>query len=552
MDAMKNSVRKLVSLSLAACTALTMSFTAFADEPYESYNYDNWDEAIPSQSGYTVQKTVTGTDMGLDRLSDPADELYFSENASVSLNEAKDVFVYNDSEIWVADTGNNRILRLDTDYNITGRYYYVTGESESGAAKSPDGTGTAFNSPQGLYVTKSPSTGLETIYIADYENSRVVRASVSGPTELTLEKEFLRPEESLYNSTTYNPTKVIADGAENVYVIVKSVNTGSVQFSPDGEFMGYYGANRVEVTAKVIAQRFWRKIASNEQIRGMQRNVPIEYVNFDIDNEGFIYTVTEAPVNTDAVKKINAAGYNIWNNALGDDYVFGDHTEAVWDMATNKTYATRLTDIAVNEQGIINVLDFETGRVFQYDKLCNLICIFGTKTSNADQKGAFTSPNAVETIGDTVIVLEGSKSRNDLTVFERTVFGEDLHKAFSYFDEGLYVEAVPYWNEVIKRDGGYTYAHVGLGKADLKNHEYKSAMKRFKIANDKKDYDKAFEYYREEWLQSHFTGIAVVIVILFLLWIVKSVMRRRGRRFRDLFGGNRKNKREEGSDGLNV
>ena len=113
MNGIKTSVRKLLCLTLAACTAISMSVTAFADEPYESYNYDNWDEAIPSQSAYTVQKTVTGADMGLGRLSDPADPLFYSEEASASLSEAKDFYVYDDKEIWIADSGNNRILRLD-------------------------------------------------------------------------------------------------------------------------------------------------------------------------------------------------------------------------------------------------------------------------------------------------------------------------------------------------------------------------------------------------------------------------------------------------------
>ncbi|MCB6615977.1 tetratricopeptide repeat protein [Ruminococcus sp. 210702-SL.1.03] len=505
-----------------------MSVTAFADEPYESYNYDNWDEAIPSQSAYTVQKTVTGADMGLSRLSDPADPLFYSEEASASLSEAKDFYVYDDKEIWIADSGNNRILRLDENYNIIGRYYGVTGLEADRCEETQDGAISTFKAPQGLYVTTSPTTGKYTIYIADYDNSRVVRATVESATELKCEQEYTKPEEALYTSKTFNPTKVLVDYAENVYAVVKSVNTGSVQFKADGSFTGFYGANRVEVTAKVIAQKLWRKIASNEQIEGMSRNVPVEYANFDMDGEGFIYTVTEVSTDTDAVKKINPAGYNVWDNVVGDEYTFGDHTDAVWDMASNKTYSTKLTDIAIDGDGIINVLDFETGRVFQYDRLCNLICIFGTKNSSADQRGAFLNPNAVDTIGTNVIVLEGSKTRNDITVFEKTVFGKNLHKAFEFFDAGQYVEAAPYWEEVIKRDGGYTYAHVGLGKADLKNGEYKSALDRFEIANDKDDYDKAFEYYREEWLRNNFTAVAVVVIVLVVLLIVKKILKKKG------------------------
>ena len=76
----------MISAALAAGLALTMTVTAFADEPYTAYNYDYWDDAIPSQSAYRVEKTVTGADMGLDRLSDPSDPLYISDDAPAKLD----------------------------------------------------------------------------------------------------------------------------------------------------------------------------------------------------------------------------------------------------------------------------------------------------------------------------------------------------------------------------------------------------------------------------------------------------------------------------------
>ncbi len=113
----------MIYAALAAGLALTMTVTAFADEPYTAYNYDYWDDAIPSQSAYRVEKTVTGTDMGLDRLSDPSDPLYISDDAPAKLSDAKDLFYDQDNDtFWVCDSGNNRILRLDTDLKVTGCY----------------------------------------------------------------------------------------------------------------------------------------------------------------------------------------------------------------------------------------------------------------------------------------------------------------------------------------------------------------------------------------------------------------------------------------------
>jgi len=513
----KNPLRKMLSLSLAAVTALSLSVTAFADEPYNSYNYDNWDDAIPSQSAYRVEKTVTGAEMKLEKLRDPSSGVYVSEKAPVILTDARDLSIDKErKEMWVADTKNSRILRLDLDtLEVTGCYMGVSGSSKDN-----------FAQPQGVFVTTSPSLNEQVVYIADTDNARVVKAKVTNSTTLTCVNEYTKPEEALYTATTFNPKKVCVDVAENVYTVVNSVNSGSVQFSRDGKFTGFYGANRVQVTAAVIAQRLWRAIASDEQLEGMSRNVPIEYANFDIDNDGFIYTVTEVDTDTDAVKKLNPAGYNIWNNEKGNEYKFGDLAGSMYDPLTKKSHVTRLTDLDVSDTGLINVMDYETGRVFQYDKECNLVCIFGSKTSTSDQRGTIANPNAVESYGNRVYILDGSK--NDITVFIETQFGKYVHSAFELYDEGRYTDAKDDWEQVVRRDGNYTQAYVGLGKAALNAEEYTKALDYFKTAYDQEDYDKAYKYARDAFLKDHFTVIIIVIVLLIVLLIVKKVLNKKG------------------------
>ena len=518
---MKHPLRKVLSLTLAAVTAVSMSVTAFADEPYDSYNYDNWQDAVPSQSAYMVEKTVTGKEMKLDRLSTPGDELYISENASASLSDSKDMCVDKKrKELWIADTGNNRILRLNAEtFEVTGCYYSVANSSADN-----------FNVPLGIYVSDSEELGQQVVYIADSENFRVVKATVKDAKTLECVIEYTHPQDPLYTANTFIPKKVLADRAENVYAIVNSVNSGSCIFSREGKFKGFYGANRVAVTAAVIAQRIWRAIASEAQLEGMTRNVPIEYTNFDIDEDGFIYTVSEIAneTRTDSVKKLNPAGYNIWNNAKGNEYIFGDMQGQQWDPVARKNHQSVLTDVDIGDGGLINVLDFETGRVFQYDKECNLICIFGTKNSTADQRGAMANPFAVESFGSRVFVLDAAKSKCDITVFEVTQFGRYLHDAFSLYDDGRYVEAKAAWDQVIKRDGGYTLAYVGLGKAALNSEEYSKALKYFKTAYDQDDYDKAFKYAREAFLRDHFVAIIVIIGLLIALLIVKNILKKKG------------------------
>ena len=514
---MKTTLKRMLTLTMALCSAMTMTLTAFADEPYTTYNYDKWGDTVPSQSGYKAERSVTGEEMELERLTDPSDPLFVSEDAKVELKGAKDLFLDDENhEFWVADTEKNRILRLDINLKIIGRYYGVTGDSKINVNEE---TGLSeFKSPSGLYVAKSSITGDLMLYVADTENDRVVKAKVTSPTECEFVQEYTKPDSALYDSETFKPSKIVVDNAEIVYAVVSSVNTGAVQFSRDGSFTGFYGANDVEVTAQVLLNKFWRKISSNTQIAKMERATAIEFANFDIDDDGFIYTVTELTTDTDAVKKLNPAGYNIWDNEVGDEYVFGDDIEGVQDqLITNETLKTKLTDIVVSNNGMINILDFETGRVFQYDKLCNLVCIFGGKNSE-NQRGSFVSPNAIEALDNSIYVLDGSK--NDITVFEETTFGSILHEAYLLYGQGKYVEAEPYWEEVIARDGGYTTAYVGLGKAALNKDEYSKALKCFKVAYDQDDYDKAFEYAREEFRRDNFTVIIIIVLALVIVWIV--------------------------------
>lgn len=520
----KNSIKRIVTSALAAAMALTMTTAAFADEPYTAYNYDYWEAAIPSQSAYRVDVAVTGADMGLDRLSDPSDKLFISEEAPSTMKDAKDLFYDHDNDtFWVCDTGNDRILRLSKDLKITGCFEGVLGDTE--IAVRDDGVST-FDGPSGIYVKESLFDGKLYVYIADADNSRAVKCTVKSDTQLELVQEYLKPETKLYDSKVFNPSKILADAAENVYCVCKSITAGAVQFNAAGEFQGFYGANRVEVTAAVIAQQLWRKIASNEQIQGMKRNVPVEYANFDIDDDGFVYTVTEAAnAQTDAVKKLNPAGYNIWDNSVGDEYKFGDLTTE-YDATSNKSYKCRLTDIVVSDNGTINILDFENGRVFQYDKLCNLLCIFGTKNSTSDQEGSFTSPNAIEAVGNEIFILDGSK--NDITIYTETTFGHYVHSAVALYDDGRYVDAKPEWEEVVKRDGGYALAYTGLGKAALTEGEYSKALDYFKTSYDQDDYDKAFKYAREEFLRKHFTAIMIIIIGLIVVLIAFNILRRHG------------------------
>ena len=516
------SIKRIAARAAAAVMAAVMLGTcvAYADEPYDGYNYDWWEDPVPSQNGYVVDKVITGADIGVG-----------------SLNEPSDMFISDSEEIYIADTAykstlspnmKGRIVITDKNFKLKTSVEYLDfsdvqdwvnmkkEELAENVAEYQKCTDLYFDGPTGVFVDND-----DVVYVADTANDRVVAFSVevdgNGIGYGKVIRVFTRPDSDVYDAkTTFNPSKVLVDAAGNVYICIKSITKGAVVFSKDGEFNGYFGANRVEATADVLMNAFWKLIFTREQVKKMQRSVPVEISNFDIDEDNFIYTVTESKtVETDVIKKLNSAGTNIFINLGYSDYTFGD---ALTKYYRGQTYSSQITDVDIGEGGTINLLDLKTGRVFQYDNECNLLFIFGGKGS---QKGTFTTVNAVESLGTKVYVLDGRKA--SVTVFRQTEFGDLVHEAITLFNSGKYEEARGPWQEVLRRDSNYWLAYIGLGNAYLNEGDFETAMEYF-LYNSRSGYNDAFKGWRMNFIRDNFTVIAIIIVgSLVLVYVIASL-----------------------------
>ena len=493
-------MKKLTAfICTAAVAATTFVVNASADEPYIGYNYDWWGDPIPSQNGFVVEDVMSGVDMGISSLAEPSD-----------------LFVHNETgKFYIVDSKNNRIIETDSSFSpentrvITELKYSDAFTEDDSKIKK-----TTFSAPHGIYV-RTDKDDHTLIYVADYSNERVVAFN----EDLEIEMEYVRPSSDVYDAqVTFNPDKVVVDSAFNVYVVIPSITQGTVQFSADGTFNGYYGANRVNATAEVIAQQFWKLIYTREQIISMRRNVSIEISNVDIDKEGFIYTVTESRTSdTDVLKKLNPAGTNIFTNLGYDEYTYGDYATRYYK---GKNYANAICDVEVDLDGNIYLLDFATGRVFQYTNECDLLFIFG---GLGTQKGTFTSVAAVETYNGKVYVLDSRK--NNITVFGQTEFGGIVQNAIYLFNEGLYDEAKGPWEEVLRRDSNYWLAYIGLGNAYLNQGDYATALDYF-YRNSRGGYNRAFKSFRIEFIRANFTWMMLIIIAVIVLLIVLSYVKK--------------------------
>lgn len=520
------SIKRIARCAVSALLAASLLCTgvAYADEPYTGYNYDWWSDPVPSQNGYVPDKVISGIDLGVGSLTQPSD-MFFSDKG----------------ELYIVDTGytaensnqKGRIVITDNDFdpdktkviekldfsNVPDFIQKEKNLLEAGMysqSQYDKETSIYFRGPTGVFVTDE-----DVIYVADKENDRVIAFTYdtdsNGVGIGVVKYVYIRPDSNVYDSsTTFNPDKVLVDAAQNVYICIKSITKGAVVYSREGEFSGYFGANRVEQTGEVILNAFWKLIFNRDQIKRMKKNVPVEISNFDIDGDNFVYTVTESKsANTDVFKKLNSGGTNIFTNLGYSDYDFGDPLQKYY---RGKTYSSQITDVEIAEDGTINLLDLQTGRVFQYDDECTLLFIFG---GIGQQKGTFTTVNAVESYGTNVYVLDGRKC--SVTVFKQTEFGSIVHEAIELFNRGRYEDARGPWNEVLRRDSNYWLAYIGLGNAYLNEGDYETAMDYF-YYNSRAGYNNAFKGWRMDFIRDNFTIFAAIILVLLAgIYVISTV-----------------------------
>ena len=288
-------------------------------------------------------------------------------------------------------------------------------------------------------------------------------------------------------------------------------------YTPAGSFVGFFGSNRVVLSLRILTELFWKRLLSREQAESMIRIVPEEYSNVDIDAEGFIYTTTVGRDDSrNEIKKLNPLGINILRARADPAFPTDDFGDLKVLRIGSQVIDSRFIDVDVDENGFINGLDANRGRVFQYDQESNLLFAFG---GLGEQVGLFKQAAALESYGDTVLVLD---SRNaDITIFRTSPFGETVRRAVKLHNDGLYDQAVEPWSDVLAMNANYRLAAIGIGKASLMSGDYADALSNFRLGVDRGSYSQAYRYYRTAYLRDHFTAFASIsAAVLILGWIV--------------------------------
>lgn len=447
----------ILLLPMLILLTLQMPLTASANQA-TSYTYaadedKNWER---TQDAYLPDKTVT----------------------ELGLASPEDLFIDEDNMLYIADTGNKRVIKYD-----------IRAGEVAGILESSELTG-----PRGVYVTENGD-----IYVADTG----AKAVLIYDKDFKLQNKLTRPDAPIFADTNYEPKRVAVDGGGNVYLIGEGVYNGVIQLAKTGEFLGYFAVNDADLT---FSQRLQQLLFTRAQLANLIDINPTVFANVFVDRNGIVYTATSG-THRNGMKKHSTNGGNMFKSD-------------VWSY-------DNLTDVYVDGDGLIYACS-ASGYINIYSKNGEEIFSFGSYVTTVDIAGLFASlPSIAVDMDGNIWAVDGAKGY--LQSFKPTEYAQTVYAAMNLYEEGRYDEAMEKWNEVLKLNQMSVLAHNGVGKAYLHAEEYEASLEHFKVANNKDFYSQSFWEVRNEWIQK-WLGLILGLVIGFLILkkVVREIDKRRG------------------------
>ncbi|MCZ0702153.1 tetratricopeptide (TPR) repeat protein [Natronobacillus azotifigens] len=429
-----------------------------ANTAYRTFTEDGYGRYVETQTAYTVTDTIVRFD----------DELFL---------QAEDIKIGSDGNIYIADTGNRRILVGDRD----GNFIRTIGEDD-------------LTKPTGLFLSHD-----DKIYVADELAMRIFVYSLEGE----LLQEFGKPDSILFGeNANFIPEKVAVDRRDNIYIISRGNPNGIIQINANtGQFLGYFAPNATSVT---LMTRFRRAIFTEEQLSRMIDIVPSTATNLNIDERGLVYSVSQGE-NVEAIRKLNVAGQNILDTRVADNF---------------------LTSVEIGSLDNIFVAS-ERGFIYEYTSEGNLLFVFGGQDDGRQRVGLFRRLAAIATDGqDRLYALD--RDRNQIQVFQKTEFAELVHQSLELYQDGDYEASKEPWEEVIRLNSLFDFAYLGIGEAYFREEDYDEALASFRQAKYRDGYSDAFWEVRNVWMRENIISVLFIIVgFLVLLKVVKIVERKK-------------------------
>ena len=316
------------------------------------------------------------------------------------------------------------------------------------------------------------------------------------------------------------PVNLVVDFAGRIFLQTRNVNKGLMEYDSRGEFVGYMGANKVSFD---LLDYIWKTISTQAQRDRLNLFIPTEYSNLALDGDGFIY-VTNTTGDTLPVRRLNAMGQDI--------LIRNGYYEPMGDISYGNAGGiegpSRFIDVVAFENDSYACFDRTRGRIFMYDFQGNLLYAFG---SVGNREGYFLLPAALDRMGDALYALDSRTTA--LTRFDLTGYGRLINAALNEYKAGNYEISAEVWEQVLKMNGNYDLAYIGIGRAAMRQGDYQKAMSYYKTKHFREGYGKAFQLYRKQWMEDNLWKILLVLGLVIIVPIVVKRSIRLGKEIRE-------------------
>ena len=469
------------------------------DVPYNTFTY--WDEANTSQA--VIAK-------GMYNFTE-----YFTSEELVEggVQSLKDVCFDKNDNLYLLDNLAGKIHIYDKEYNY---------QRTLGAFVGADGELYDYTGAYSMFVSSR-----DFIYVCDTEHARVIIANQDG----TIKSVLYLPDSSLIPDnlkTNYRPTAVTVDSSEYVYVLSDGSYYGAMLYTPQGNFLGFYGANTVSTTVLSFLGDIWDKLTMTDAKREkLERKLPFQFTDLYIDSADFVYTATASSkwgVQSGQIKRMSPGGLN----TLEDKVSFGLRYGA---YGLSKATFSGISRVAVNEDNYIFTFDANIGGIFIYNDDCVLLNGFGGgKLGKSDQVGVPADYCAIDVNSEsTIAIIDGATNKLSLSIFELNEYGKNVFAADLATRNGDYAAARPLWEAVIKDDRNSQVAYSGIARTYFASGDYDKAMEYAKYSFNNDVYSSSFEYVRRDFLEKYINWIAFGLVILIVGYIlIKKYIKKKG------------------------
>lgn len=534
---MKKNIFRVLAIVLTVICILSCSVSA--SSIYKSYVYDNDGSGSIAPDAFRFDSVIKLSDIK-DNNGKSIGSLNFTE-----IGNAKDpgnMFVSDSGLIYIADTGNKRIVVLNSDFSynriITG--FKNTIKMKDGSTKTFNDT---FSLPAYVFVDDAKDGNIyicdqngATVDNVDEELADVIEEGTSGRViELDKNGNFIRQiagvtSEILPDDFIFQPRKITVDSAGRIFILSRQCIQGILELSESGKFVQCLGAAKATYS---VAELFKRMFMTEAQRKSSENFVSSEYSGITVDEDNFLYVtnMTFEKSNfsqVERLRKINAKGGNVLRKVSSTVLPYGD-SKAAWTGSYKGP--SKLIDVMTLDDGVYAVLDQLRGRVFFYNNDGVNLFEFGTKPDTADNthtsylEGMLLNPISMAWKDDQCLVLDAETGW--INIYTMTDYAKLILEANHYHSNDKWDEEEQCWLDVLKVNANSTAAKQSIGKVYYRQKDYDTAMSYFEEINDTDNYSLSYKYKRQIIINDYFVyGLIFIILLIVLISVGKRLYKK--------------------------